>query len=92
MVSGSPERTPFPAPRRKSYPSARLLAARMHVDDEGAARDLPVFPRNSLVSCEACGEVFINWTRSGTHCRACGSLRLREIRWRPAGGGPRRPA
>lgn len=36
----------------------------------------PLFARQTLVACETCGDVFINWTRTAPVCRACGGRDL----------------
>lgn len=49
------------------------MGARMHAT--------PTFARNSLLACDSCGEVFLNWTRTRPVCRKCGAAGLHEVRW-----------
>ncbi|HET6405288.1 MAG TPA: hypothetical protein VFH78_11625 [Candidatus Thermoplasmatota archaeon] len=43
----------------------------------------PVFPAHALLSCQACGGVFVQWSSGAAACGTCGAADVREIRWPP---------
>lgn len=53
----------------------------MQPDGMDEAPAAPRFPGPSLVACDDCGDVFIQWSRGSASCRHCRGVHVHEVRW-----------